>query len=421
MKTRLAGVRPGLMSLFSWGSMPGSPEEVRGFLQRRIMVYLGFVAAFWAVAWLITTLLTLVTRPAEVLTGMGALRVSLHFGSVVVMALLWRAARRKQRSQRWLISVDLIATVLQGCLLAVLIVASKSLIRFRPDVLFILATTYSLIARAAVVPSAAPRTILIGVMTCIPICASVYILYSLAFADGTAVHHYYPGDDSSPALFTAWSIVFCSLSITLSAFVSFVIFGLQRQVQHARQLGQYTLETKIGEGGMGIVYRGRHALLRRPTAIKLLPPERAGDATVARFEREVQITSQLTHPNTVAIYDYGRTPERVLLCDGVSGGHRSGSAGAALRAAAAPARAPFFASDRGRLGRSARRRHHPSRRQTVQRVRLRARPDPGLRQGAGFRSCARPRQRQCRRDARRSDHRHAAVHEPGADHGIGDR
>ena len=312
MKTRLAGMRPGLVSLFSWGSMPGSPEEVRGFLQRRMMVYLGFVAAFWAIAWLITTLLTLVTRPADVLSGISALRVGLHLGSVVVMVLLWWAARRKQHSQRWLIGVDLIATVLQGCLLAVLVVASKSLIRFRPDVLFILATTYSLIARAAVVPSAAPRTVLIGVMTCVPICVAVYIVYSLAFAEGSAVHHYYPGDDSSPALFMTWAIVFCSLSIALSAFVSFVIFGLQRQVQHARQLGQYTLETKIGEGGMGIVYRGRHALLRRPTAIKLLPPERAGDATVARFEREVQITSQLTHPNTVAIYDYGRTPDNVF-------------------------------------------------------------------------------------------------------------
>jgi hypothetical protein len=80
----------------------------------------------------------------------------------------------------------------------------------------------------------------------------------------------------------------------------------------AGQLGQYALEQKIGEGGMGSVYRARHALLRRPTAVKLLEPSRTTDVSVARFEREVQLTSQLNHPNTITIYDYGRTAEGVF-------------------------------------------------------------------------------------------------------------
>ena len=83
-------------------------------------------------------------------------------------------------------------------------------------------------------------------------------------------------------------------------------------VLEAKQLGQYTLEEKIGAGGMGVVYKARHALLRRPTAIKLLDVEKTTDATIARFEREVQLTGQLNHPNTIAIYDYGRTPEGVF-------------------------------------------------------------------------------------------------------------
>jgi len=79
-----------------------------------------------------------------------------------------------------------------------------------------------------------------------------------------------------------------------------------------KQLGQYTLEEKVGEGGMGVVYRAKHALLRRDTAVKLLLPGRANEAAIARFEREVCLTCQLTHPNTIQVYDYGHTPEGIF-------------------------------------------------------------------------------------------------------------
>jgi hypothetical protein len=78
-----------------------------------------------------------------------------------------------------------------------------------------------------------------------------------------------------------------------------------------KQLGQYTLEEKIGAGGMGVVYRARHALMRRDTAVKLLPGY-ADPAAIARFEREVCLTCQLTHPNTIQVYDYGQTPDGIF-------------------------------------------------------------------------------------------------------------
>jgi eukaryotic-like serine/threonine-protein kinase len=79
-----------------------------------------------------------------------------------------------------------------------------------------------------------------------------------------------------------------------------------------KQLGQYSLEEKIGEGGMGVVYRARHAILRRDTAVKLLLPESADAASIERFEREVRLTCQLTHPNTIQVYDYGHTPDGIF-------------------------------------------------------------------------------------------------------------
>jgi len=77
----------------------------------------------------------------------------------------------------------------------------------------------------------------------------------------------------------------------------------------SQQVGPYTLDEKIGEGGMGVVYRAHHELLKRPTAIKLLPSERAKGRDAERFEREVQLTSTLTHPNTISVYDFGRTAD----------------------------------------------------------------------------------------------------------------
>ena len=126
---------------------------------------------------------------------------------------------------------------------------------------------------------------------------------------------------------TAWSVL--TVGLLMSALLgvgigaSSTIARLRRQMRAVAKLGQYTLIEHIGGGGMGVVYRARHAMLRRPTAIKLLRPGAAGEERLGRFEREVQMTSRLTHPNTIAIYDYGRTDTGVLYyvmeyIDGIS-------------------------------------------------------------------------------------------------------
>ncbi|MHC5018600.1 MAG: serine/threonine-protein kinase [Planctomycetota bacterium] len=71
-------------------------------------------------------------------------------------------------------------------------------------------------------------------------------------------------------------------------------------------LGRYRLERRLGAGGFGEVFLARHALLRRPCALKRLRADRCTPEEQARFETEVQSTARLRHPNTVQVYDYGR-------------------------------------------------------------------------------------------------------------------
>jgi hypothetical protein len=106
------------------------------------------------------------------------------------------------------------------------------------------------------------------------------------------------------------------LSTTFAAAFAYagarVVYGLGREVAAARELGSYRLEERLGEGGMGEVWRASHRLLVRPAAIKLIRPSLAGDARAEvtaeaqrRFEREAQVIASLRSPHTVGLYDFG--------------------------------------------------------------------------------------------------------------------
>jgi predicted Ser/Thr protein kinase len=118
-------------------------------------------------------------------------------------------------------------------------------------------------------------------------------------------------DDSFNYAIPTLTLSMAAVATLGSHFVS----ELRRDVEAARQYGQYRLTEEIGRGGMGVVYRGEHRLLKRPAAIKLIHPESAADeAAVARFEQEVQLSATLTHWNTVRIFDYGRTDHGDFYC-----------------------------------------------------------------------------------------------------------
>src|SRR2546426_10349355 len=73
------------------------------------------------------------------------------------------------------------------------------------------------------------------------------------------------------------------------------------------RLGAYEILSPLGAGGMGEVYRARDAKLDRDVAIKVLPASVANDAdALSRFEREAKAVGGLSHPNILAIHDFGR-------------------------------------------------------------------------------------------------------------------
>lgn len=109
------------------------------------------------------------------------------------------------------------------------------------------------------------------------------------------------------------------MTLGLAATAAVAIIGvrtinhLRTEMFEAKQFGRYRLRERLGGGGMGEVFLAEHQLLRRPCAIKIIRPERAGDAKVmARFEREVHATAKLSHWNSVYIYDYGNTADGTL-------------------------------------------------------------------------------------------------------------
>lgn len=111
---------------------------------------------------------------------------------------------------------------------------------------------------------------------------------------------------------TVFAVVFTALVLAVAVALYAWFSAAKLRLGEPRRLGPYVLGERIGEGGHANVYLATHDLLKRPTAIKLLKPIKATDEITARFQREVQLASRLSHPNMVEIFDYGRSAGGML-------------------------------------------------------------------------------------------------------------
>lgn len=297
-------------ALWRAGSSP-SQEEADRFYAQRVADFGRTIGVVFTGLYLVGVVVTPFLFPGLFwvihLHPAKLFNLAVALGGLAVAAL----ARRPAASPRLVMAFDVgLPLVVFGAMAALSpTVPGAMALYFFP----LLISALLLVVRAAVVPSPARRTLVIGLTSAVPVVISGYVLAVKARATLLVPLYVVVGGE----------VVWCLALAFATTNVSRVIYGLHREIASARRLGQYVLGDLIGEGGMGAVYRAQHAMLRRPTAVKLLLPERAGPENIARFEREVQLTARLTHPNTVAVYDYGRTPNGVFyyameLLDGLS-------------------------------------------------------------------------------------------------------
>lgn len=215
----------------------------------------------------------------------------------IVLCVVFAALRFRIREGQvhLMYALDILATIATAGTAAVALSAVSHVATV--DVTAVAFFVLFFVVRAALVPSKPWVATAVAGFSTIPFTFGLAVMYRRA---GVAI----VPDADAATLASLRSMVAGVGGVYL---VAKTIYGLRSAVEKAVQLGQYVVHEKIGEGGMGAVYRASHAMLRRPTAIKVIPPDRAGETATARFEREVMTTSRLTHPNNVAIYDFGRT------------------------------------------------------------------------------------------------------------------
>ena len=281
------------------GSEAQTEEEARAYLQARLALFSKLV--FWSFVALVAFLAVMYQVYPELQPQHQPVIYSVAVLALVTLAVLWRTLLVRGKPSvdalYWLDGIIMVGSGVSFASVAAL--AYDFAASSYTSLLFV---SFTVFTRALVVPSSARRTAVVSSLTFVPIVIGAVFL---GF-HGDPETFELPG----PA-FVLGDIVFNVVAIALATTGSKIIYGLSQKLSEAMQLGQYTLGRKIGEGGMGAVYEAHHALLRRPTAIKLMLPNLGADA-LDRFEREVQAMSQLTHPNTVAVFDYGRNPDGAL-------------------------------------------------------------------------------------------------------------
>jgi serine/threonine-protein kinase len=287
------------------GSTPHMSAETRDLLRNRlriaaILFFVGFFVFLirWAFNW--DNWFTVEHRPM----------FFIHAAITLVLGLF--ATRLCRRCNYTLTKLRVAELVIFGCPALFFLVQGLQQATYLAELpgdrarLDILITPWLLLifTYAMFIPNTWQRAAVVtGAMALVPVASLVYLWAAIPTVSQLAGRLEYSG-------FISGQILIAGIALMIAIVGVYTIGTLRREVFAARQLGQYRLKQRLGSGGMGEVYLAEHQMMKRPCAVKLIRPEKAGDPRMlARFEREVRATAKLSHWNSIDIYDYGRTAD----------------------------------------------------------------------------------------------------------------
>jgi serine/threonine-protein kinase len=219
-----------------------------------------------------------------------------QLGAVAVSAAVWGASRHPRLTPSRLLTLGLVYEVL-----VCFVIAFASMWEYYVVMHHLPSLTwaYAVIILFPVILPGPPRRMLVAAIT-----AAAMVPLSLVLLK---VWHIAPVEPAA----IADGVIQGAFSVVLAYMSARVVYGMGREMIKARELGSYRLEEKLGQGGMGEVWRARHRMLARPAAIKLIRRSLAGsthtdtEESRRRFEREAQVIASLRSPHTVGLFDFG--------------------------------------------------------------------------------------------------------------------
>lgn len=268
--------------------------------QERVRLYIAVLSGLNVFLWAVIVLARVSLDDAPIGIVLVDLDLMRHLATAAVCGGLVAIASRRRVSRRKLLLVDAGASAFVS--LSVVLGIALRPPAMRPEQAALLVLVVVLVGRSIVVPSSARRTLVIGLFALAPLLLLAPLFFPVDAVVAGVPHR---------RLVVVTVLAFGTAVLALTTMTSKILYDLRRTMAHATKLGPYEIGRKLGEGGMGTVYEARHTLLRRRTALKLMKPSQRDVHAEARFEREARLTSELDHPNTVALFDYGRTVDGI--------------------------------------------------------------------------------------------------------------